>query len=67
MVKLSKKLLSKFGFQIETKGNEIDLVCGMDVDASKTKFKTKYKGKEYFFCSENCLSHFKNDSEKYAG
>lgn len=66
MAKLTKKLLSKMGFQIESRGIEIDLVCGMEVDASKTKYKTKYKGKDYFFCSENCLAHFKNDPEKYA-
>lgn len=67
MAKLSKKLLSKSGFQIEIQGSEIDLVCGMEVDTSKTKFKTKFKGKDYFFCSENCLSHFDTDSEKYVG
>ncbi len=67
MAKLSKNILSKFGFQIETKGSEIDLVCGMEVDADKTRFKTTYKGKEYFFCSENCLSHFKMEPQKYAG
>jgi YHS domain-containing protein len=67
MAKLSKKLLSKFGFRIENKGNEVDLVCGMEVDASNSNFKIKHKGKEYFFCSENCLEHFKNDPNKYAG
>jgi len=67
MAKLSKKLFSKFGFQIETKGSDIDLVCGMEVDAGKTNFKTKYKGREYFFCSENCLEHFKSNPEQYIG
>lgn len=67
MAKLGNKLLSKFGFQIETKGNEIDLVCGMEVDADKTNFKTKHKGREYYFCSENCLNHFKSDPEQYIG
>lgn len=67
MVKLSKNILSKFGYQIETKGSEIDLVCGMDVDADKARFKTTYKGKEYFFCSESCLSHFRMNPGKYAG
>ncbi len=64
---LNKKILAKFGFQIETQGNEIDLVCGMEVGASKTKFKTEYKGKEYFFCSQNCKNHFRIDPGKYAG
>lgn len=66
MTKLSRKLLSKMGFQLETEGPEIDLVCGMELDANKARLKTKYKGKKYYFCSDNCLHHFKNDPEKYA-
>jgi len=42
----------------------IDPVCGMEVD-NKSKFKTLYKGKVYYFCSENCLNLFKKDPEKY--
>ncbi len=31
-----------------------DPVCGMDVDSSKTQFKTIYKGEIYYFCSRAC-------------
>ncbi|RLG75742.1 MAG: YHS domain-containing protein, partial [Thermoprotei archaeon] len=31
-----------------------DPVCGMDVDPSKTQFKTIYKGEIYYFCSRAC-------------
>lgn len=44
--------------------NLIDPVCGMEVD-NKSKYKTLYKGKVYYFCSEICLNSFRNDPEKY--
>ena len=66
MPKLSDKLLSKLGMQIETQGSEFDLVCGMEI-SSKTKYKVKHKARTYYFCSENCQKHFHNDPEKYAG
>lgn len=67
MAKLTKKLLSKLGFQIETKGSEIDLVCGMEVDPDKVSYKSRYKGRNYYFCSQSCKKHFDDDPEKYAG
>lgn len=42
-----------------------DPVCGMQVDESKTAFKSEYKGKAYFFCSEHCKITFDNEPEKY--
>lgn len=66
MTKLTSKLLSKMGMQIETKGSEIDLVCGMEI-SGQPKFKAKHKGKAYYFCSENCQQHFKDDPKKYIG
>ncbi len=44
---------------------EIDPVCGMEVDPETAEFKTRYKGKKYYFCSESCLKNFKEDPEKY--
>ncbi len=35
----------------------IDPICKMDVD-EKTQFKSVYKNKEYYFCSENCKKKF---------
>ncbi len=43
----------------------IDPVCGMDVDPETAEYKTKYKGREYFFCAESCLESFNKDPEKY--
>lgn len=65
--KINAKFLNKLGFHIEGEGVEIDLVCGMEVDTANIKFKTKYKGQEYYFCSENCLNHFKMNPKKYVG
>jgi YHS domain-containing protein len=35
-----------------------DLICGMDVDEKKAKFKTDYMGKTYYFCSAMCKQKF---------
>jgi len=66
MTKVTDKLLSKMGMQVETKANEIDLVCGMEL-SQETKLTANYKNKIYYFCSENCQEHFQNDPEKYSG
>ncbi|MCC6031187.1 MAG: YHS domain-containing protein [Desulfurococcales archaeon] len=42
-----------------------DPVCGMDVDPSKTPYKTVYKGKIYYFCSSECKKAFEKDPEHY--
>ena len=66
MSKLTNKLLSKMGMQLETKGNDIDLVCGMEVSAETTN-KVVYKGKTHHFCSDQCQKHFKDNPQKYIG
>ena len=66
MTKLTEKLLSKMGMQVETKANEIDLVCGMEI-SGKTEYKVSHKGRVYYFCSEGCQKHFKDDPKKYIG
>lgn len=54
------------GYQIEEKEDVmIDLVCGMELNFKKSKFKKDYKGKTYHFCSENCKEHFEKSPEKY--
>lgn len=52
--------------QIETRGSELDLVCGMELP-KETKYKVARKGTAYYFCSENCQKHFRDDPEKYLG
>jgi Cu+-exporting ATPase len=66
MTKITEKLLSKMGMQVETKANEIDLVCGMEI-TGQTQYKANYKDKTYYFCSDHCQKHFKDDPEKYIG
>ena len=42
-----------------------DLVCNMDVDERTAKWKTVYKGKTYYFCTEECKKQFDKEPEKY--
>ncbi len=67
MAKISVGFLNKFGFQLESQGTEMDLVCGMEVDPSKTSYKSSYKEKNYYFCSETCNNHFDANPQKYVG
>lgn len=41
----------------------IDHVCGMAVSEGFVRY--QYKGKDYYLCSDVCLSSFKNEPEKY--
>lgn len=43
-----------------------DPVCGMDVDPSRTNFKTEYEGKTYYFCSESCQSAFNKNPTRFS-
>lgn len=43
---------------------EKDPVCGMELTDSKIK--SKYQGKEYSFCSNECKLEFEKDPAKYA-
>ncbi|WP_191118761.1 YHS domain-containing protein [Infirmifilum uzonense] len=44
---------------------EIDIVCGMQVNSKKAKYKTIYKGKIYYFCSSACKRAFASNPEYY--
>ncbi len=62
-----KKQLKGNGYQLEEKKNFVmDMVCGMELALHEAKFSLEYKGKTYYFCSENCKEHFNNDPDKYA-
>ncbi len=41
-----------------------DPVCGMNVNPATARYKTLFKGKEYFFCCAGCLTKFEADPEK---
>lgn len=45
-------------------GKKVDPVCGMTVDDS-TEISSTYKGKEYFFCREECKTQFEANPLKY--
>jgi len=42
-----------------------DPVCGMKINEKQTKYKTRFKGKTYYFCSQRCKSSFNENPEKY--
>lgn len=42
-----------------------DAVCGMTVGSDDAYSRT-YRGREYRFCSRNCLDQFESDPERYA-
>lgn len=42
-----------------------DPVCGMEVDEAKAELKLEFKGRTYYFCSDNCKSTFEKEPEKY--
>ena len=45
-----------------------DLVCGMDVDQLKAAAagrKSEHRGKDYYFCSDQCKKEFDKDPQRY--
>ncbi|GGP19382.1 hypothetical protein GCM10007981_02840 [Thermocladium modestius] len=48
---------------MEHAGNR-DPVCGMMVE-STTRFKSLFRGRVYYFCSESCKRKFDSNPEKY--
>lgn len=38
----------------------LDIICGMEVDPTTTKFKADYLSERYYFCSSNCMTNFMN-------
>ena len=44
---------------------ERDPVCGMEVDPAEADVQTVFEGRSYYFCSEECLSEFEREPQKY--
>lgn len=44
-----------------------DTVCGMELDATQTKYAHEHNGETYYFCSQMCHKHFKDSPERYIG
>lgn len=42
-----------------------DVVCGMDVDPTKTTITAEYEGKTYYFCAEECKVKFEANPTQY--
>lgn len=47
------------------KSEIVDPVCGKHLRAHKHTLFTKYRGKEYRFCSKKCAELFKEDPARY--
>ena len=43
----------------------LDPVCGMITEDEKAFTLYEYEGKVHYFCSDNCLTRFKNDPRRY--
>lgn len=43
--------------------NEIDPVCGMEVDTTTSELSLVYNGTTYWFCGKGCLLEFRDDPE----
>lgn len=43
----------------------IDPVCGMTIDERNPQFETKFAGKQYFFCSEECRQEFEDHPDEF--
>ncbi|MGC8636093.1 MAG: YHS domain-containing protein [Thermoprotei archaeon] len=42
----------------------LDPVCGMKVEET-TAYRSLYRGKVYYFCSQNCKKEFDANPDKY--
>jgi len=43
----------------------IDPVCKMEVDEKRSKCRSEYEDRTYYFCSEECKQEFDEDPEEY--
>mgnify|MGYP001044993881 FL=1 len=43
----------------------LDIVCNMEIDEKTAKWKSDYKAKTYYFCSQMCKQKFDRNPEKF--
>jgi YHS domain-containing protein len=43
----------------------LDPVCGMSIDPETAAAHTKFEGRDYYFCSTDCLRAFERSPESY--
>ena len=56
---------SKSNKIFELEKRTLDPVCGMEVNPESTKFKLKFKKKNFYFCCNGCRSKFKKNPEMF--
>ncbi len=49
-----------------SEGKEKDPICGMSVDMKTAQYKSIYKEKIYYFCSEHCKNQFDENPGQFA-
>jgi YHS domain-containing protein len=52
-------------FSVWRKFMTTDPVCGMKVNEANTEFQSRFAGKKYFFCSDECRKEFEDRPEEY--
>jgi len=45
----------------------VDPVCGMELEDDEIVAESEYRGKMYYFCSDECADEFESQPQKYAG
>jgi xanthine dehydrogenase accessory factor len=50
---------------LEEKGEARDPICGMTVDIRKTKYKSEFDGKPFYFCCGGCKQTFDQQPDKH--
>jgi Cu+-exporting ATPase len=47
--------------------SHVDPVCGMRVEAGQVEAQSRYQGREYYFCSQECKRLFDENPKEYVG
>jgi len=47
--------------------NAVDPVCGMELNPGQVVAESRYQGKTYSFCSQECKQKFDENPEAYVG
>lgn len=58
---------NKHNDNIQEENKVIDSVCNMKIDPDKAAGNYEYQGNSYYFCSNGCLTKFKNNPDAYLG
>jgi YHS domain-containing protein len=53
--------------QHNAKQRMVDVVCGMEIDPTESRYFVRYHDVTYYFCSAHCRQHFENTPARYVG